>query len=40
MPKSKLSIEFYANNPGKWFWHCHNLYHLASGMAREVHYVV
>jgi FtsP/CotA-like multicopper oxidase with cupredoxin domain len=40
MPKSKLSIEFYANNPGKWFWHCHNLYHLASGMARELHYVV
>ena len=38
-PKSKVTIEFLADNPGKWFWHCHNLYHLATGMAREVHYV-
>lgn len=38
-PKSKVNIEFLADNPGKWFWHCHNLYHLATGMAREVHYV-
>ena len=38
-PQSTCSFEFYANNPGRWFFHCHNLYHLASGMAREVRYV-
>ena len=27
-----------ADNPGRWFFHCHNLYHLESGMAREVRY--
>jgi len=27
-----------ADNSGRWFFHCHNLYHLESGMAREVRY--
>jgi multicopper oxidase len=39
-PKSRLSIEFYANNPGAWFFHCHNVWHLATGMAQAVRYVV
>jgi len=29
-------IEFVADNPGIWFHHCHNLYHLAAGMANLV----
>ncbi len=33
------AFTFEADNPGRWFFHCHNLYHLESGMAREVRYV-
>ncbi|MEO1089619.1 MAG: multicopper oxidase family protein [Pseudomonadota bacterium] len=39
-PKQKISIEFVANNPGKWFFHCHNIWHLATGMAQAVRYEV
>lgn len=38
-PGQTVDIEFYADNPGHWFFHCHNLYHLAAGMAREVVYM-
>ena len=31
--------EFLANEPGEWMLHCHNLYHMKSGMARIVKYV-
>ena len=34
----RASFEFVADNPGRWFFHCHNLYHLHAGMAREVRY--
>ncbi|MFB6096131.1 MAG: multicopper oxidase family protein, partial [Haloferacaceae archaeon] len=34
----QVSIDFRADNPGNWLFHCHNLYHLASGMARVVRY--
>jgi FtsP/CotA-like multicopper oxidase with cupredoxin domain len=37
-PKQTVRLEFLADNPGKWFFHCHNLYHLETGMAREWHY--
>jgi len=37
-PKQEIEFEFLADNPGRWFFHCHNLYHLASGMARVVEY--
>lgn len=37
-PKGSVRIQFLADNPGTWFYHCHNLYHLASGMARVVEY--
>jgi FtsP/CotA-like multicopper oxidase with cupredoxin domain len=30
------AVEFVADNPGIWFHHCHNLYHLAGGMANLV----
>lgn len=39
-PGEKVDIEFLADNPGSWFFHCHNLYHLAAGMARVVRYEV
>jgi FtsP/CotA-like multicopper oxidase with cupredoxin domain len=32
------AIEFVADNPGDWFHHCHNLYHLMGGMANVVRY--
>ena len=38
-PGQRVDIEFTADNPGHWFFHCHNLYHLHAGMAREVRYV-
>lgn len=39
-PGKTLQFEFLADNPGKWFFHCHNLYHLVAGMAREWHYTI
>ncbi|MGH7475696.1 MAG: multicopper oxidase domain-containing protein [Longimicrobiales bacterium] len=33
-----LSFDFTADNPGDWFFHCHNLYHMEAGMARVFHY--
>lgn len=32
-----LVIQWRANNPGKWFFHCHIEWHLATGMARVIH---
>jgi FtsP/CotA-like multicopper oxidase with cupredoxin domain len=37
-PMSTTVIEFDANEVGDWFFHCHILYHMMSGMARVVHY--
>ncbi|MCL7487079.1 MAG: multicopper oxidase domain-containing protein [Desulfobulbaceae bacterium] len=37
-PMSTTVIEFDANEKGDWFFHCHLLYHMKSGMARMVHY--
>lgn len=37
-PMSTTVIEFYSDEPGDWFFHCHLLYHLKSGMARVIHY--
>jgi CopA family copper-resistance protein len=37
-PMSTTVIEFNANELGDWFFHCHLLYHMKSGMARLVHY--
>jgi len=34
----RLDIEFLADNPGNWFHHCHNLYHMEAGMANVVSY--
>ena len=32
------STAFDADNPGRWLFHCHNLYHQATGMMTEVAY--
>jgi CopA family copper-resistance protein len=37
-PMSTTVIEFMADEPGDWFFHCHLLYHMMSGMARIVEY--
>ncbi|MCG9971816.1 multicopper oxidase domain-containing protein [Christiangramia crocea] len=37
-PMQKVTIEFYGNEYGDWFFHCHILYHMDSGMARVVSY--
>jgi hypothetical protein len=37
-PLGQRIIEFYANEEKDWFFHCHVLYHLKSGMASIVRY--
>ena len=37
-PMTTTVIEFMADEPGDWFFHCHLLYHMMSGMARVVDY--
>lgn len=34
----EMTFDFVADNPGDWFFHCHNTYHLETGMARVVSY--
>jgi FtsP/CotA-like multicopper oxidase with cupredoxin domain len=36
--RGRVTIAFDANNPGHWALHCHNLYHMASGMMTAVRY--
>jgi FtsP/CotA-like multicopper oxidase with cupredoxin domain len=38
-PHGSRTIEFYTDEPGEWMLHCHNLYHLKTGMARVVKYI-
>jgi FtsP/CotA-like multicopper oxidase with cupredoxin domain len=33
-----VTIAFDADNPGRWPFHCHNLYHMVTGMMTEVVY--
>lgn len=37
-PMQKVVIEFDASEYGDWFFHCHVLYHMGSGMARIFSY--
>ncbi len=37
-PRKTVTIAFDAENPGRWAFHCHNLYHLAAGMMAVVDY--
>lgn len=38
LPDQTVRFVFLADNPGRWFFQCHNLYHLKTGMAREFIY--
>ena len=37
-PMRTVTIAFDAANPGKWAFHCHHLYHMASGMMTSLDY--
>jgi FtsP/CotA-like multicopper oxidase with cupredoxin domain len=37
-PMTSVTIAFDADNVGKWAFHCHHLYHMATGMMGFVHY--
>ncbi|MFD2917296.1 multicopper oxidase domain-containing protein [Psychroserpens luteus] len=37
-PMQEVTIEFYGDEYGDWFFHCHILYHMMSGMTRIVSY--
>lgn len=38
LPGQSVDLIFQADNPGSWMLHCHNAYHLESGMATVVTY--
>jgi FtsP/CotA-like multicopper oxidase with cupredoxin domain len=38
MPMETDTLEFHANVEGDWFFHCHILYHMMSGMGRVFSY--
>ena len=33
-----VTVAFDADNPGRWVFHCHNLFHMAAGMMTELAY--
>jgi FtsP/CotA-like multicopper oxidase with cupredoxin domain len=33
-----VTIQFDADNPGTWAFHCHHIYHLNSGMMGAIAY--
>lgn len=35
-PKGKATMDWIADNPGTWVYHCHNLYHMTAGMMLRV----
>ncbi len=37
-PGEIYDVEFTANNPGRWMFHCHELMHVAGGMVAELIY--
>ncbi len=37
-PMGRIVIEFQADEEKDWFFHCHNLYHMKTGMSRVVSY--
>jgi FtsP/CotA-like multicopper oxidase with cupredoxin domain len=37
-PLQTVELDFDTDNPGRWITHCHNTYHLESGMATFVYY--
>lgn len=39
LPKSTVTVDFIADNPGQWVLHCHNIYHAEAGMVTPLSYV-
>lgn len=39
LPGTSLTIEFDADNPGEWMFHCHNAYHFEAGMTANLMYI-
>ncbi|MBM7415776.1 FtsP/CotA-like multicopper oxidase with cupredoxin domain [Rhodococcus sp. PvP016] len=39
LPGTSLAIDFDADNPGEWMFHCHNAYHFEAGMTANLMYV-
>lgn len=37
-PMASVTIAFDADNPGRWAFHCHHLYHMATGMMSTLAY--
>ncbi|MDB6091157.1 MAG: putative multicopper oxidase [Gammaproteobacteria bacterium] len=37
-PMTSVRLAFDADNPGRWAFHCHNLYHMVTGMMTEFRY--
>jgi FtsP/CotA-like multicopper oxidase with cupredoxin domain len=37
-PNAQVAIQFDADNPGTWAFHCHHLYHMNSGMMAAISY--
>ena len=35
-PQERLAIDWVADNPGDWAFHCHNIYHAEGGMLRVI----
>jgi len=36
LPMRELALDWTADNPGSWAYHCHNVYHQEAGMMRRV----
>jgi FtsP/CotA-like multicopper oxidase with cupredoxin domain len=37
-PAGSVTVAFVADNPGRWLLHCHNIFHMATGMMTELVY--
>ncbi len=35
-PSQSFTVDWIANNPGKWVFHCHNLYHMLNGLMNVI----
>jgi FtsP/CotA-like multicopper oxidase with cupredoxin domain len=38
MPMGRIRLAFDADNRGRWAFHCHNPYHMMTGMMMEFRY--
>lgn len=38
MPNEKIAVDFDGDNPGQWVIHCHNTYHMETGMMTTLSY--